>query len=672
MPQQTGLQFTLTVEALESDTLSVIAFEGTETLSAGYEYRIDLASRDSHIPAEHVVDRNTVLTLWQGGVMQQRIHGIASAFGQGDTGHHHTRYHLTLVPALQRLSLRHNSRIFQQQSPPDIIACLLREMGINDVAFSLKRTCQPREYCVQYRETDLAFVQRLAAEEGMFYHFSQDNDKHTVIFSDDSQTLTALDTPVPYNAMSSGVSAVPFVRTFSQYAQIQPSVATLKEYSFKKPAYGFLHTQHGVEQDYQRPGYEHYDYPGRYKDDVNGKAFAAVRIEQLRRESNVASGESNVPPLLAGMKFNLQDHPSGDCNRDWTLVSLTHTGTQPQALEEAGGEGITSYNNTFVAIPGHRQWRASASHKPRVDGPQIAQVVGPEGEEIFCDEYGRVKVHFPWDRYSGTDEKASCWVRVSQGWAGGQYGMMTIPRIGHEVIVSFLDGDPDQPIITGRTYHALNLPPYPLPEHKTRTVLRTETHQGEGYNELRFEDQADKEEIYVHAQKDMNLLVENDRRDNINHDLHLDVEHDRFTHIKANDHLTVDGESRLHTQGDQTQITDGSLHMQQGKGLFVEAGNEVHLKAGSKIVLDAGAEITLKAGGSFVKIDGSSVSLVGPVINLNSGGSAGSGAGFNGNLPSLPGIVEQAIAILPVVPIQSMAIAQSFNALPRQCAQEKP
>ncbi|MEF1207373.1 type VI secretion system Vgr family protein, partial [Photobacterium damselae] len=246
-----------------------------------------------------------------------------------------------------------------------------------------------------------------------------------------------------------------------------------------------------------------------------------------------------------------------------------------------------------------------------------------------------------------------------QGWAGTQYGMVALPRVGHEVIVDFFEGDPDQPIITGRTYNAINKPPYELPAHKTCTVLRTETHQGDGYNELRFEDQAGKEEIYVHAQKDMNLLVENDRKDDIKHDLHLDIANERFTHIKANDHLTVDGESRSYTKGNQTVVTDASLHLKQGNGLLVDAGREIHLKGGNKIVIEAGAELTLKAGGSFIKIDGSGVSIVGSKINLNSGGSAGSGSGYAGSAPLLPGGVEPAKTITEV---QSSSIAPTKEA----------
>ncbi|PSU87346.1 type VI secretion system tip protein VgrG, partial [Photobacterium kishitanii] len=453
---------------------------------------------------------------------------------------------------------------------------------------------------------------------------------------------------------SGGSSSVPFIRTFARNTQICSSSAQLKDYSFKKPAYSFLQTSAAKEADYQQATYEHYDYPGRYKDDESGKPFVQFRIESLRRDAHTANAKSNVPTILPGVKFTLQDHDDDTCNRDWLIIAVTHIGTQPQALEEAGGEGATTYNNEFIVIPAHRPWRPPFNVKPQVDGPQIAKVVGPEGEEIYCDTYGRVKIQFPWDRYSNSDDKASCWVRVSQGWAGSQYGMVALPRVGHEVIVSFLEGDPDQPIITGRTYNATNQPPYELPAHKTRTVLRTETHQGDGYNELRFEDQAGKEEIYVHAQKDVNVLVENDRTDNIKHNLHLDVANERFSHIKANDHLTVEGESRQHTKGNYTLAVDGSLHMKQGKALLLDAGNEVHLKAGSKIVIEAGAELTLKAGGSFVKIDASGVSISGVAINLNSGGSAGSGSGYAGVSPLLPGSVEKAV---PLIIPQTISIA---------------
>ncbi|MCA6928748.1 type VI secretion system Vgr family protein, partial [Pectobacterium versatile] len=300
-------------------------------------------------------------------------------------------------------------------------------------------------------------------------------------------------------------------------------------------------------------------------------------------------------------------------------------------------------------------------YKPMVDGPQIATVVGPAGEEIYCDQYGRVKLQFPWDRYGASNDQSSCWVRVSQGWAGGQYGMIAIPRIGHEVIVSFLEGDPDQPIVTGRTFHATNRPPYDLPAHKTRTVLRTETHQGEGFNELRFEDQAGQEEIYIHGQKDLNALVENDVVWHIKHDAHTDIDNERVTRIKANDHLTVENEKRDHIKGEHSLTVDASMHQKLGQALLVEAGEEVHVKAGVKIVLEAGAELTLKVGGSFIKIDPSGVSVVGAAININSGGSAGNGSGWAGQIPILPGSV--AVPPAPPATLPAPAIHKSMESM---------
>ncbi|ROT99738.1 type VI secretion system tip protein VgrG, partial [Marinobacter sp. R17] len=334
-------------------------------------------------------------------------------------------------------------------------------------------------------------------------------------------------------------------------------------------------------------------------------------------------------------------------NRDWLITTVKHTGKQPQALEEEGGSEPTTYSNTFKSVPGDTAWRPEPPARPIMDGPQIAIVTGPQGEEIHCDEHGRVKVRFPWDRRlrpsevesAKNDEHSSAWLRVSQGWAGGSYGFMALPRIGHEVIVSFLDGDPDQPIITGRTYHATNTPPYPLPEHKTRTTLKTQTHKGEGSNELRFEDEADKEQIYVHAQKDLDLLTENDRTEVIHHDSHLTVDNDRYAHIKANDHSTIDGEKREKVGQDHSFDVTGTIHLKAGTAWLSESGQELHIKAGQKAVIEAGAEITLKGGGSFVKIDPGGVALSGPAINLNAGGSPGSGSGQGVTMPEVPQVL---------------------------------
>ncbi|MBY7798066.1 type VI secretion system tip protein VgrG [Vibrio fluvialis] len=643
------LKYQFHVEGLEDDTLVVRGFDGQETLSSeringqpchGFRYELELASRLANLTPEMVVDKAAELTLYRDDMLVQRVNGIVRRFTQGDTGHHHTFYSLTLVPALERLSLRHNSRIFQLNTVPEILSILLQEMGINDYAFALTRDCAQREFCVQYRETDLDFFHRLAAEEGLVYSFIHEEGKHTLIFSDASDSLPKLGEPIPYNTLAGGMIESPYISALSVHTQSEVSQTALQDYSFKKPAYSFAQQAVGTEMEYQQPDYEHFDAPGRYKNDVSGKAFSQIRLDYLRRNAHTATGKSNQPLLRPGVKFDLQEHLDDTLNRDWLVVSVTSQGTQPQALEEAGGHGATTYANQFSLIPAHRTWRATPQAKPQVDGPMIATVVGPQGEEIFCDEHGRVKLHFPWDRYSNGDEHSSCWVRVSQGWAGSQYGMIAIPRIGHEVIVSFLNGDPDQPIVTGRTYHATNTAPYTLPDNKTKTVLRTETHQGQGYNELSFEDQAGSEQIYLHAQKDFDGLIENDHTSVIKHDKHLTVENDRFSQIKNNQHLTVGGESRTKIGLDQSIEIGGSLHQKVADKTILDSGNEVHLKAGNKLVLDAGSELTIKAAGSFIKVDAGGVHVVGSAINLNSGGSAGSGSGYGGQVAELPGGVE--------------------------------
>ncbi|HGS5376454.1 TPA: type VI secretion system tip protein TssI/VgrG [Vibrio cholerae] len=662
------LQFQLKVDGLEDESLVVRGFEGQESLSDsvwrsepcyGFRYQVDLASALSNLAAEQFVDQTAHLTILRDGQVVQQINGIVRQLSKGDTGHRHTFYSLTLVPELERLSLRSNSRIFQQQSVPEIISILLQEMGIEDYAFALKRECAQREFCVQYRETDLQFLHRIAAEEGLVYSHLHEAQKHTLLFTDSSDSQPKLAKPVPYNALAGGEINHPYVVDLQFKTTAQVSHTELKDYSFKKPAYGFTQRTQGKDIAYQQPNYEHFDAPGRYKDDANGKAFSQIRLEYLRRDALLADAKSDEPLLLAGVRFDLQDHLDHAMNRDWLVVQANHQGTQPQALQEEGGSGATTYSNQLKLIPAHITWRARPCAKPQVDGPMIATVVGPQGEEIYCDNFGRVKVHFPWDRYSSSNEKSSCWVRVAQEWAGSQYGSMAIPRVGHEVIVSFLNGDPDQPIVTGRTYHATNTAPYALPDHKTKTVLRTETHQGQGYNELSFEDQAGSEQILLHAQKDWDALIEHDHTEVIRHDQHLTVDNDRFTRIQRNQHLTVEGEVRSKIALDSSHEVGASLQHKVGQRIAVEAGKEISLKSGAKIVVEAGAELTLKAGGSFVKVDAGGVHLVGPAINLNAGGSAGSGSAYGGQLAAAPRMLAQAKPVAELVQPDIAASMQS-------------
>ena len=629
MPQASGLQFTATIGEFSSDHFSVVGFQLTEHLSDLFSGTLELASTDPSVAAADVLEQTVDLVVWQDGAPLRRFTGVANEFARGDSGHRRTRYDVVFQPALWRLGLMHNSRIFQTRTTVAIVRTLLEERGIVDTVFDLKRTPEEREYCVQHRESDLAFVERLAAEEGWHYRYQHGSvdgsEQPALIVADHHGDAPKLDA-VEYNGKAGGSAKTPCVFRFACQERVRASSVAMKDYTFKNPAYALMHDHTGAELNH-REDYQSYQYPGRFKADASGQPFTEARLDALRNDASTASGESNRADFTPGAKVTLTDHDSERLNREWLLTGIVHTGKQPQALEEEGGSDLTSYSNRFKAVPADRNWRPQIAHRPVMDGPQMAIVTGPEGEEIHCDEHGRVKVRFPWDRYAKNDEHSSAWLRVSQGWAGGQYGFMALPRIGHEVIVSFLDGDPDQPIITGRTYHATNTPPYALPEHKTRTTLKTQTHKGEGSNELRFEDEADKEQIYVHAQKDLDLLTENNRTEVIKNDSHRTVENNAFSHIKGNDHCTVDGEKRESVGGDCSQNVAGTFHQKSGKGTLSEAGTEVHHKAGAKVVLDAGAELTISAGGSLLKLDPSGVTLAGPGIKLNSGGAPGSGSG---------------------------------------------
>ena len=647
MPQASGLQFTATIGGLPRDFFTVVGFELTESLSSLFVGRLDLASTFSDIAAADVLEQPVDLIVWQHGEPQRRFTGVVNEFARGDTGHRRTRYEVIIQPPLWRLGLMHNSRIFQTQSTDAIVRTLLEERGIIDTTFDLKRTPEEREYCVQHRETDLSFLERLSAEEGWHFRYHHGDvtgdEQPTLIIADHHGDAPRLN-PAQYNTKAGGSTRQPAIFRFSYQERVRAASVAIKDYTFKNPAYALMHEHQADKLESQREDYQHYDYPGRFKTDASGQPFTESRLDALRNDASTATGKSNRPDFTVGAKTELTEHDNENLNREWLFTTVTHKGEQPQALEEEGGSGPTTYHNDFQAIPADRNWRPNPNtlNRPLMDGPQIAIVTGPEGEEIHCDEHGRVKVRFPWDRYSKNDEHSSAWLRVSQGWAGGQYGFMALPRIGHEVIVSFLDGDPDQPIITGRTYHATNTPPYALPEHKTRTTLKTQTHKGEGSNELRFEDEADKEQIYIHAQKDLDLLTEHSRTEVIRNDSHRTVENNAFSHTKGNEHVTVDGERRESVGGECSQSIGGTFHQKSGQGTLSEAGTEVHHKAGSKVVLDAGAELTISAGGSLLKLDPSGVTLSGPSVKINSGGAAGSGSGAAAKSPTLPHTVDPA------------------------------
>ncbi|WP_415838592.1 type VI secretion system tip protein TssI/VgrG, partial [Rahnella bruchi] len=402
-------------------------------------------------------------------------------------------------------------RSFQNLDIEGILQPLLKEMGIVKYDTLFRARHDWREFCVQFMESDYEFIRRLIAEEGIFFleeEYLQANDQK-LTFADNCSALTSMG-KIPYNPNAASEADTYCINNFRRSAKIRPSQVTLQDYTFTAPNWPAQFQDQPRRMPYQHAAYEIFDYPGRFKDEQHGEDFARYQIEGWRNNADMVNGTSNSPRMQPGLCFALTDHPREDLNSQWQVIACEMQGDQPQALIGNEGQG-TTLSSHFQVIPATQTWRSVPHPKPRIDGPQIAIVTGPPGEEIFCDEHGRVRVKFAWDRYNKANEGSSCWIRVSQAWAGTGFGNIAIPRVGQEVIVDFLNGDPDQPIITGRTYHASNRSPGSLPGTKTQMAIRSQTYKGSGYNELMFEDATAQELLSIHAQKDMKTKVLNNR-----------------------------------------------------------------------------------------------------------------------------------------------------------------
>ncbi|MGO3031184.1 type VI secretion system Vgr family protein [Pseudomonas helleri] len=561
MPRQSDLRFTF--EPLQGDAFEVVAFKLEEGLSQPFKLTLDLVSHDPAVDFNRVLDLGALFTVWRGETPVRYVHGLVSLFRQGDTGFRRTRYHAVIEPTLARAGLRSNWRMFQYKTVPEIIALVLKGQRITDLEKQICFDHQTREYCVQAGETDLDFIARLAAEEGLLYTFEHRTDGHTLILTDRVGGLGTIGTrkhcPVLYQPMGGGDSAEPALHRFSYTEQVRTSRQVQRDYTFTHPRYNQQHTADGgLALKNQHKDYERYDYPGRYKRDAAGKPFTKTRLHALRSDARMAELEGDDARLQPGLAFDLSEHPRPDFNDRWRSIALEHTGKQHSSLqEEAGGSDYsTTYHLKASAIRWDAEWKAPLQPKPCIDGPHTATVVGPPGEEIYCDEWGRVKVSFPWDRDSQENDHSSCWIRVTQGWAGTLWGAMAVPRIGQELIISYLDGDPDQPIATGRAYRQANLPPYELPKHKTRMTIKSRTHKGTGFNELRFEDEVGQQEVYIHAERDKNVYIKhdnttfvgNDRTERVNHNETLSIGDHRTEDVGQNETIQI-GANRSVTIG---------------------------------------------------------------------------------------------------------------------------
>ncbi|WP_423204651.1 type VI secretion system tip protein VgrG [Pseudomonas kribbensis] len=618
-------RFRLTTDDFKHD-FQVLSFSGSEAISEPFAFKVELVGTRPDADLPGLMHQQAFLAFDDHG---HGIHGQIQHIGRGNIGERLTRYSLTLAPCLANLRHRVNQRIFQNLSVARIIAQILEEHGIHAdrYRFQLGHPLPDREYCVQYNESDLHFIQRLCQEDGLHYHFRHSRDRHLLVFGDDQTVFPRLARPTrfkPHNAM---VADRPVIQRFDYRLETRPNHASSRAYDFKK-ARMLLEADARNPDRHLQPDPGVYEYPGRYLDREHGKQLARRALERHRADDCLGEGDSNEPALVSGHFLSLTEHPDPALNDLWLLTEIRHEGKQPQVLEETADHAsadpekdfIQGYRNHFKATPWEAIHRPPLRYrKPRIGSTQTAVVTGPEGEDIHCDPYGRVKVQFFWDREGRHIDKSSCWLRVASGWAGNAHGSVIIPRVGMEVLVTFLHGDPDRPVISGCLNNSANPVPYELPAHKTRSVFRSRSSPGStGFNELMIEDRAGQEQIYLRAQRDLLQKVE--------HDSHLDIGNQRresirgnsFSALHAEEHRLVTGHRKTHLKASDYLHVGESSHTRVGQSLTTEAAGQLCLSAGEHLVLEAGKSISLKVGGEHFVLDhsglfGSSDLLIGGV-----------------------------------------------------------
>ncbi len=483
-------QFSLTLNG--QDTLfQVLSFTGLERLNQPFEFELELVSENAALDLESLLHGQTFLQLAEDGT---GVHGLAYSIARGDAGKRLTRYRISLRPQLAYLAHRINQRIFQQMTVQQIISQVLEEHGILsiDYRFQLGATYPERVYCVQYDESDLHFIQRLCEEEGIHFHFQHSAKGHLLVFGDDQTVFPKL-APVLYQQDTGLVADARVIKRFGLRMNTRTSRTTRRDYDFTKPRFQLECSAKSA----AAPDLEDYDYPGRFADRERGRHLANRALERHRSDYRLAEGSSDQPQLVSGHFLALTGHANPVWNDLWLLTEVFHEGKQPQVLEEVITSDVTDlksdfhqgYRNRFTATPWDVHYRPPLEHpKPKVPGTQSAVVTGPEGEEIYCDQHGRVKVQFFWDREGQHNDKTSCWMRVASNWASQNFGAINLPRVGMEVLITFLEGDPDQPLITGCLYHGAHLPPYKLPDFKTVATVKSKEYKGSRANELRIDD----------------------------------------------------------------------------------------------------------------------------------------------------------------------------------------
>jgi type VI secretion system secreted protein VgrG len=658
---------------LGEGVLLLRSMSGQEELGRLSEFELEFVSRRGDIRPAEILGKNISWLVrlasgepryFNGFVTSFAESGEGSVAGFGEQVSQGFFYRARVHPWLWFLTRASNCRIFQDLDAIEIAEKVFESYPFADVKKVQLRSDYPkREYNVQYRETDFNFVCRLFEQEGLYFAFEYDNGRNTLVLMDSLSAHNQLPAiTVPF-AVKSVATQQDGIMSWSVSREIQPGKYTIDDFNYHTPRDRM--TGEGVPEtpkDHDLADFEIYDYPGEYDLPGDGTVYARTRLEELHSKYEQFTGSGNVRAAAPGQMLTLQDHTRSQYNAQYMVTSVSYTAS---VGGYASGGTSDDFQCGIAAIASDIAFRpARITPKPIVQGPQTAIVVGKAGEEIYTDDdgLGRIKVQFHWDRYSQTDENSSCWVRVAQPIAGSSWGFLGLPRVGHEVVVEFLEGDPDHPIVTGSVYNDVLKPPYSLPTEKTRTGFKSHSSTGgssSNFNELRFEDKIGEEDIYIHAEKDKTTRVKNDQVKWIGNEDHLIIKKDVFEKREADHHITLTGDrnEKLESGTLSLEVASGDLLGKVANKLAYDVGSEIHLKSGDKIVLESTSKITLVVGSSHitlepakVTIDATAIAIKGAgmieidaaMTKINSGVSAGSAASGSGSAPNAPDAPREA------------------------------
>ncbi|MGC0773944.1 MAG: type VI secretion system tip protein TssI/VgrG [Candidatus Acidiferrum sp.] len=669
---------------LGKDVFLLHGFAAQEAISRLFRISAELYSENASIDFTKIIGQQVTISLQLADGSKRYFNGHISRFAQTGMDERFTHYHAEIVPWLWFLTRRADCRIFQNMTIPDIVAKVFKDRGFGDFRNSLQGDFEQREYCVQYRETDFNFVSRLMEQYGIFYFFEHEQNKHTLVMGNKPSVHKPC--PVQSKARVDFTAGVylkdeDLVGSWNLEQELRPGKYAMTDYNFETPGTSLLANENTIFKVGGNDNYEIFDYPGEYTKKAEGESRTQIRMQEEEAIHLIGVGSGSCRTFASGYLFDLSGHARTDQNQTYLLTEVQHSATVGNSYMGAGTESDEHYSNHFKCIPDSVPYRPQR-HTPRpfVQGPQTAVVSGKSGEEIWTDKYGRVKVQFFWDREGKKDEKSSCWVRVSQPWAGKNWGAINIPRMGQEVIVEFLEGDPDRPLITGRVYNDEQMPPYKLADNQTRTTFLTRSTKGGGssnFNELRFEDKKGDEQIFMNAEKDMDWRVEKESREYVGANRHMIVKSSQFESVDGDKQSQVGGKfiekiagdtsiqigaKRMEQVGSDESVTIGGNRKEQvnnnesitigqnqktavgesvsitigqnrnaeiGGNDVVSATQAVYITGGMNVVIQAGMQLSLVGPGGFIDIGPAGVSIQGTMVLINSGGAPGSAQSAN-------------------------------------------